>query len=269
VTGEFVNVGLVLFAPRHLDQPPVLRFEFKERIGRLRGLFPDFNRAAFQSAIRSIRRNAKSVAKDIERPDLFSIDGDVLAVAHKIIPHDGSSMRWSDISTGVSPELSKTFERACHRMLSLYDRHIASGRTDEDIWRPVHRALVERRVKIDFESKVIIGDLDSIEFRHSWKNGKVHAYEPLSFDLADAERIKDKARKWFGHMSTVQIGNAEDFKAYFIVGQPDDKALLPAYEAAVRILKSAPSNPEVYEESEVDLLVDSIEDQFRSHIAAL
>ncbi len=265
VTGEFVNVGLVLFAPPSDGQPPVLRFEFKDRISRIRGMFPDVDRRAFLAAMQAIRRHAKSVRSEVCRDDLFLSDLDAVAVAHKILPHDGSSLRWSSASAGVASDLEKVFLRATKRMLSTYDRTTSGGRTDEDVWRPVRQALVERKVDIEFEAKVIHGSVDTIEFRHSWKNGKIHAYEPLSFDLADADRIKDKARKWLGHLASVQIGSADEFQAYFIAGRPSKEALLPAYRTALEILRNAPSNPGVYEEAEIESLVNSIEDEFRHH----
>ena len=110
--------------------------------------------------------------------------------------------------------------------------------------------------------------MDSIEFSHSWKNGRIHAYEPLSFDLTDAENIKDKARRWVGHLSTVNIEASDEFKAYFIAGCPSDERLMTAYHAALDILRSAPTSPEVFEEAEVEDLVNSIEDEYRQHQTA-
>src|SRR5690606_19285420 len=120
----------------------------------------------------------------------------------------------------------------------------------------------------EFEKKVIQGEVDSIEFRHSWKNGKIHAYEPVSFDLTDGDNIKDKARKWMGHLAAANIGARDEFQAYFIVGKPSDPRLMSSYQTAVEILKSAPSGPEVYEEGQVGDLVDKIEDRYRHHTSA-
>lgn len=267
VTGEFVNVGIVFLAPEHDGYSPVLMSDFKERIQRLRPLFPDIDRHAFVASIGALRRAAKVISKDVASDRLFS-SGDARAVALRILPHDGSSLQWSGVGTGIAKNLSKEFERIADRMLSTYDRRSEARKTDEDVWRPIRLALAERKVPIEFEPKVIQGSVDTIEFKHSWKNGQIHAYEPLSFDLTDADNIKDKARKWMGHLASVKIGAHDEFKAYFIAGRPTDDRLMPAYETALSILRAAPSSPNVYEETDVDELVNVIEDEFRHHHAS-
>lgn len=264
VTGEFVNVGIVFLAPEHDGYAPVVLFDFKDRIQRLRPLFPNIDRPAFVATIAALRRAAKAIAKEIGGDRLFS-SGDARTVALRMLPHDGSSLQWSEVGTGIAKNVSKEFERIADRMLSTYDRRTEARKTDEDVWRPIRHALAERKILIDFEPKVIRGEVDAIEFKHSWKNGQIHAYEPLSFDLSDADNIKDKARRWMGHLSSVKIGAQDQFKAYFIAGRPSDERLLPAYETALSILRAAPNSPQVYEEADVEALVDTIEDEFRHH----
>lgn len=267
VTGEFVNVGVVLLAPAKGDARPIVRFEFKDRIQRLRSMFPDVDRSAFADTIRAVIRAARAVAKDIEGDSLF-LEGDARTVAIRMLPHDGSSLQWSAIGTGLAKDVEKEFRRIANRMLSHYDRRAEVKRSDDDIWRPVRAAILERKIGIEFESKTVRGDLDAIEFTHSWKNGKIHAYEPLSFDLADADNIKNKARRWFGHLGAVGTGAHEEFQAHFIVGKPSDPMLLDSYEAAVKILRSAAGSPEVYEEEQIPELIDKLEDSYRHHMNA-
>ncbi len=266
VTGEFVNVGLVMIAPGVSGARPIVRFEFKDRIQRLRSLFPDVDRAAFATAIQAVARSARTVAKQIEGGGLFT-EGDARTVAIRMLPHDGSSLQWSEVGTGLAADFEKEFRRIAARMLSHYDRRTGSKRTDDDVWRPVRTAIIEREIDIEFESKVVRGELDTIEFAHAWKNGKIHAYEPLSFDLADAENIKKKVRRWVGHLSTVAVGKHDEFQAHFIVGRPSDPRLLPSYDDAVKLLRSAAGHPEVYEEEEIPALIDKLEVSYRMHIS--
>lgn len=264
VTGEFVNVGLVLLAPSLRGCAPIVCFEFKDRVQRLRSLFPDVDRLSFAEAIRAISRSARTVAKQVESDGLFS-EGDARAVAIRMLPHDGSSLQWSEIGTGLAKDVEKEFERIADRMLSHYDKRSEAKRSDDDVWRPVRNAILERNISIEFESKIVRGELDAIEFTHAWKNGKIHAYEPLSFDLADAENIKNKARRWVGHLSTVVVGAHDEFQAHFIVGKPTDPRLLDSYADAVKLLRSAAGEPEVYEEAQIPELVDRLEDNYRHH----
>lgn len=267
VTGEFVNVGLVFLAPGTGNTRPIVRFEFKDKIQRLRSLFPDVDRSAFANAIHAVNRAARTVAKDIECDSLF-FEGNARAIAIRMLPHDGSSLQWSEIGSGLAKDVDKEFRRISERMLSHYDKRSEVKRSDDDVWRPVRAAIIERKIGIEFERKVVRGELDTIEFTHSWKNGKIHAYEPLSFDLADADNIKNKARRWVGHLSAVGVGAHDEFKAHFIVGKPTDPQLLDSYAAAVKILRSANGSPEVYEEEQISDLVDRLEDSYRRHVNA-
>jgi hypothetical protein len=92
-------------------------------------------------------------------------------------------------------------------------------------------------------------------YKHAWKNGDWHAFEPISFDLADAEGIKEKARRWRGHLKAVADGASEQINLSLIRGAPSDPSLMPAYENAQKILANAPFEPKLYLESMLDQLV--------------
>ena len=92
-----------------------------------------------------------------------------------------------------------------------------------------------------------------------------HVYEPVSFDLSDADGIKTKAREWRGHLAAVADGATEAFKPHFIVGAPERPELHKAYESALSILRKASGQPEIFEESQIDDLVSQIEDEVRTH----
>lgn len=260
-TAEFVNVGIVL----HVPSEGALRVRTRHTIGRIKDVFPDLDRRAFTEAMKAVERGVRSVAKDIATSGLLPCDGDAATYARRAVPVDYSSLQWSPIGTGLTDNAEKTFDRLYERFVTRYDEHTARRRTDEDVWRPVRNLLEERKIAVHLEKKEIIGKTDVISFDRTWKNGVWHAYEPVSLDLADADGIKDKARRWLGHLAAVADGASDDFKVYFILGRPQMRALLPAYENAKAILARAPGDPSIFEEDEVDSLVTSIEDEYRSH----
>jgi hypothetical protein len=94
-------------------------------------------------------------------------------------------------------------------------------------------------------------------------DGIWHAYEPLSFDLADAEGIKEKVRRWRGHLAAVADGSSEPMRLDFVVGAPRNPALDHAYRRALAILRQSEFAPRVFEEGQVDQLVDEIEAEVR------
>ena len=136
------------------------------------------------------------------------------------------------------------------------------------MWRPVLIKLGERHLASHLTEKVIAGSVDDVTFKHVWKNGMWNVYEPVSFDLADEDGIKRKAREWRGHLAAVvDDGQVEPFKPHFLVGAPTDTRLTGAYQTAKEILRRAPNSPEIFEEGQIDELVAQIEDEMRTHVA--
>lgn len=261
VTGERVNVGIIMFAPASR----MLSVRVRTTIGRFRGLYPDLNREAFTAAMHAAERSVLALGRSLEQGGLLFAHGDAVAIAGRALPSDDSSLRWSSpAGTGLTDDISETAERLFKRYVSQYDALSSHRRSDEDIWRPVRQKLIDRDLSSLFEEKTISGDVDEIVFKHAWKNGVWHVYEPVSFDLADADGIKTKAREWRGHLAAVADGATDKFKPHFIVGAPARPELRGAYEAAIKILGKASAHPEIFEEDQVDELVSKIEDEVRT-----
>jgi hypothetical protein len=264
VTGEFVNVGVVFYLPRS----NTLRISTRTTITRIKSVFPDLDRYAFTSAMRSVRRGIQKVANSLETEGFLKSEGDAGVFARAVLPPDESTLQWSPTGSGITDNPDEALARIYERFVGRYDRKLNHRRSDDEVWRPVRRKLEERNINAGFQEKIIRGGLDDILFKHAWKNGVWNVYEPVSFDLADSDGIKSKAREWFGHLAAVTAdGPTELFKAHFLVGAPHDPKLSSAYRAAVEMLRHAPGHGEVFEESEIDKLVDKIEDDVRSHIA--
>jgi hypothetical protein len=265
MTGEFINVGVVMHVPA---QRQVLA-RIRTTIGRIRGVFPDLDRNAFTVAMHAVQRAFKKIAKESVKAGLLGSEGDASDFARRAVPADDSSLQWSVVGSGLTSDANKTFERLYERFVARYDTHATHRRTDDDVWRPVLQKLEEKNLASRLQEKIISGPVDDVFFKHAWKNGCWQVYEPVSFDLTDADGIKKKAREWLGHLAAVVAdgGNVEPFKPHFIVGAPRDAKLRPAYDSAVAILRRSPNDPEVFEETQIEELVKQIEDEVLSRIA--
>lgn len=112
--------------------------------------------------------------------------------------------------------------------------------------------------------KTFKGSDDELEVKHAWKNGVWHCLQPVSFDLSDSENIHEKAYRWLGHLTAVH-DVSDPFKMYFLVGRPQGRKLEKAFNSAVKILRKAPVNTEIFFESQVTALSNELEQQVRSH----
>lgn len=266
ITMEFVNVGVVAHFNAFDHQPAVLKFQMRHTIGRFRELYPNLKRKDFLTAMKAVEYSLQKISKLINSESLPLSDTNVLFHALKAVPRDDSCLQWSSVSSGITVDVNNTFDKLFHRFVSKYDEKQSHRRTDDDVWRPVHQELRSRSINLKLEPKLIQGDFDQIQFKHAWKNGAWHAYEPISLDMADEEGILRKARLWYGQLNTALAGASEDICAYFIIGKPINEDLLNAHDKAVRIIKESHDKVKIYTESEVKVLVNDIEDQYNKHI---
>ena len=84
----------------------------------------------------------------------------------------------------------------------------------------------------------------------------------MTFDYINGDHILDKARRWAGILLFL-ADSEEKFKPYFLLGAPQDSRLNREYDIARRMLEKSPSQPEVFEEGDLEAFVDRIEDGIR------
>jgi hypothetical protein len=245
-TGEFLNVGVVI----HAASLGRLEFKTRKTFGRAKRMFPDLDGDAFHAAMRAVDRALAVQAQQVAAAGLLAGDGNAVSIARQALPADDSTLQWSELGSGVSDDLTKALDRLYARMVTRYDTHSTPRKTDDDVWRPVREKLAQLEIPIQLEEKIVTSATDEIAFK---------------LDLADADGIKDKARRWRGHLAAVADGAREELKLHFIVGAPQNPALRPAYQNALTILRQAEFNPTVFEDTQIDTLVAEIEDEVRAH----
>lgn len=261
-SGEFVNVGIVLYAPGARYLSALCRNTY----GRLNKVFPGVNAEHFKSLMRYIQARLEEQGERVAGELPLTDPSNVLEFAHAILPRDDSSLQWSPAGSGRTDDPSQTLERLFDRMVLRYEeRQTAAVRSDEDVWRNFKRNLEERRPLEHFQSRKITVQDDEFEFEHAWKNGVWHCFEPLSFDLAAADTIRDKAHRWLGQIASLQ-GAADPFKVYLLVGAPQQEQLRPAFVNAMGILRKIPGEKEVVLEQDAPALAARIADEVASHL---
>lgn len=260
VAGEFLNVGIVMYVPAFGE----LRVRTHKSISRLSSTFSDIEAPAFRKAMKAIDRGIARLGEETSL--LLSRDSQPDARRHalRVLPEDDSSLQWSPSGGGLSKDLDATFDRLYKRFVTQHDSESTERLTDGALWGRVTTKLAERNLKIPFQQKVLRGEIDSIQFENAWRNSSWHVYQPLSLDLASADAVKQKARRWRGHLSAVYDGCNEDLHLHFLLGTPRHESLARAYEAAKRILQGSPFASQVMDETQTDDFVDSIEREFRA-----
>lgn len=260
-TGEFVNVGVLLFSPKARYVSALCR----TTLGRLSHVFPGLNGEQFKSVMRHIQNKAEELNDEIHSELPFESCNTALDIARRILPSDDSALQWSSIGSGRSSDPSATLEKLFGRMVMQYDQKTAKQhRSDDDIWRQFKRDLESRSLLQYFQPKKISVKDDEIEFRHAWKNGQWHCIEPLSFDLSSADSIRDKAHRWLGQITSIS-NSQEKFRLYMLVGKPQDPSLNSAFESALSILKKMPAENEIFSIEQITQLTETLANEVATH----
>lgn len=263
-TGEFVNVGVALHAP----QARYASAQCRTTYGRLNKVFPGMNGEHFRSLMRHIQARFEELGEQLTNELALSEPRNVMEIASSILPRDDSSLQWSTIGSGVTSNPSETLDKLYERMVMHYDDHLhhRRHRNDQDVWRNFKHSLEARRLLHHFKPKRISVKDDEIEFKYAWKNGIWHCLEPLSFDLSEADNIRDKAHQWLGQITSVQNAS-EQFKLYLLIGKPQEDQLSQAFDSALSILNKIAVDKQIFLEQDAEKLTDLIVQEIASHKA--
>ncbi|MGH9799255.1 MAG: DUF3037 domain-containing protein, partial [Blastocatellia bacterium] len=116
-TGEFVNVGVALYAPDARYAGALCRPTY----GRLTKVFPGTNGEYFKSLMRHIQTRFENLGEQIATQLPLNQGDSVLDLAKTILPNDDSSLQWSPMGGGRTANPSQTLEQLFERMVMAYD----------------------------------------------------------------------------------------------------------------------------------------------------
>jgi Protein of unknown function (DUF3037) len=241
ISSEFINVGVVL-----LDMSTnQLHLKFREAYSRAKAMFPTLDRSNFVTMIKRAARAIKSKAPRVSN-DLFSASqmaGQSLSAEHLVLsalPRDDHGIQVGAVGNGTSRDMEKTLDDIFARfVLKHTDKKERYRRDDNDVWRPVLNRFKTENVADLFAPSQVTAKSDVQKFSHTWRNGVLHCIQPLSFDLSDADAIREKARSWLGRLSALD-DVANEFKAYLVIGAPTNANLMPAYQQGLELLAKVP-----------------------------
>lgn len=261
-TGEFLNVGVALCAPERRFVNAMCRTNFT----RLKAVFPSLDGDSFRASMRHVMACFERFGEEArDQLALRSSTGTVMDYALAVLARDDSSLQWSEAGTGVAANPEAMLAQLFERFVTSHDPKAPIHRKDDDdVWRHFSGALQQRQVLKHFDRKTIEVQDDEVEFKHAWKNGEWHCLAPVSFDLASADSIKEKAHRWLGQVTSVAKA-AERFRLYFLVAEPTQSELRPAYESALSILRKAPVEKEVFTESQAPELSERLAAEVAAH----
>lgn len=262
VTGEFANVGVILYAPR----ANYVGFKGSTAYGRLSEFFPGMDGDHFRRMIRSIESRAHEFSETAS--GLFKANLEEKAafdLGNRILPLDDSSLRFTEGGSGISSDLNQTLQRIYERYVERYSKKPQFQRRSDEVVLNSFKPLLAQRKLLDKVEPVVIRAKDyEHKFPIAWKNGKWNACEAVSFDYSDASHLLERANTWLGRGVSLNE-SPEKFTLHLIVGKPRDAKLKNSFTKALNILHKMPLRHEIVKEEEAKHLAEHIEKDLAQH----
>jgi hypothetical protein len=223
-TGEFANVGVILFAPN------ARFFGFKllgNRHARITNFFEQLDGRVFRSAMRTFREEMERLQ---EMLDHFGTDRDTPA-----LDKTGALRLWTEVVKPREtmlrfgePRVVLTTQPQA-KLLELYqfyvERNFATREYQEQVLeRGVRGWLREARLSDRFHPARVGNDEYHAQFPFvaGQEDMPEKVIKPLNLDYADAARIIDHGGQWIVRVNALKKRNLLPGKVLFAVKGPDD-----------------------------------------------
>jgi hypothetical protein len=259
-TREFVNVGVLLHAPR----VGFLGFEKLPALDRVKAMFPGLQ----SDSLRDLLAFLASRTAEIHHKTSEQLGRDLLSaetIARAMLPMDDSALQWSSAGGGATDDpqksLAELFERLVQRHLKA---HPPTRKEDVDVWKPFEREFRQRDVLQRFQEKTLtVGKLKHCFEAWQPPGGRLRLFQPLSFDLIDPSKIVEKAVHWNGLLRQFRKTDSE-FHAYLLIGAPLENDRQEAFAQACETLAEDGSGKELVREEEAPTFAAGIEKEIKS-----
>lgn len=238
VTQEFLNVGVVVYAPqaRYLDCLVTTRY------ARLSDAFAGINGEHFRRQVNYVERRLQQLSQQQAQLGLFEDhQPGIQTVLRQVLNDDDSSLVFGGYGSGLTDDLSEQLRSLFARLVERYVSHEdRPSRTEEEVWQTYRQEFDRLNVTPELSTVTIRTETYHYEFDHAWKNERWHPVEPVSFDLVHERNILDKASKWVGRMLML-ADSPEMGTLYLLLGAPRRDDVQQAYHHAVANLKAKAS----------------------------
>lgn len=263
-TGEFVNVGVVLFSKEH----QYLKCKTVRRYQRITHLFPEAQGKTIANILRNIEHSVYLESKKLT--ELFSLPDQLDTILNQVLINDNNALQFTTPKAAVDIDLEAALNDLYMQLVEKYylNEDDKQRLSDEDIWRLKYKSYFEKygispRLK-NHEVKV---PNDVISFGMSWKNEIWHSYEPLSFELKKKDSIKEKVYKWTGKLQALKQANEPLHISFLTSINPRHKELMSFVK---EYLQTSNGNLkiDVVTEDQAETVAKSIQKQMELHDAS-
>lgn len=213
VTGEFVNVGVVLYCPEEtfLDCLVINKYSrLSCFFGEINGDYIIKQLKSFQAALRRDSRSIQGLFANSEN----RLEG----ITRSLWSPDDSALRLTDVKKGVDPNPKGALDYLYERLIIKYAHEgQTNAPNDKLVWSRYYKKWFDKygisEYLKEYEVKTA---MDKIHFEKAWQNGVWNCFQGLSLDLKRHESAKNKVYKWAGILEELEASK-EHLHIYFLM----------------------------------------------------
>jgi len=258
VSGEFANVGLVVFSP----EEQFFAMKTIDRIGRIKQLFPEVNSRQFVKKLHQLRRAIEAKGKQLFTEMNVNQFKQLDQITASILPPDDSALYFTEVKSAIDISMEHAFEQLFQRMVPQSTMDGDEIITDKHIWTQLYKSYFEAHELDRLLTKHSVSTKDyNIEFDYAIKNGNWHYFEPVTFDLSRDGNIRDKVHKGVGRLAELDESD-EHFKLYLLSKLPDNPKLASFIKERLDNQKTDNYEVELVEPEEAEELMEELVGKF-------
>jgi hypothetical protein len=259
---EFVNVGVVLYAPK----ARFISAMCTERYGRLTKMFIQVQGTHFRQTVGYIESRIEEEGERLLKELPFDKQpASIAEIMLRILPKDDSAFQFSAPGSGLTDNPEKTLEELYNLYVNKYEgKSERQNRNEQEVWKTFKKPLEEKQVLWHLKPHLVKAKHFEYEFDYAWKNQLWHTYQPVSFDLVESSSIIDKANTWLGRAQSL-MDAPEKFKMFLLLGKPGDQKLKKSYQQAENILNKMELQHVFVREDEAEGFAEDLRKEIAGH----
>ncbi len=268
-SGEAVNVGVLLYAPGE----NFAQLEVDKKYGHLANLYRDFCAEDFEWGLESLNNGLRHLQRQLDDLSLFEqAPATASDLAKLILPDNGGSLRFEGINRGRGKDLEAELQDVFN--LWIGEQRPETGqwqrRNEKQVWSAYKQILELYKIPEALSQETIKTPSVELTFEHCYRNGKLHALQPLSLQYAKPADIVAHAAQWRGWGA--ELADVEEFgRLDLLLGTPDKT--IPNYSrehdekllAAEAMLKRMNVNHRIVREEEAPAYAKELASEMKSH----
>ncbi len=259
-TGEFVNVGIVVYN----YELNFLKTKIINKLNRLSGLFNGANIRFIKKMLHNFEHELNLTSKQLN--SLFTNSIELDKITNKILPNDDSALQLSELKYSIDLDMDSALNGLFSDLVDKYNIYQnLDSINDEKVWKLKYKKYFDKFSISEQLTKCEIKTEDDVfSFNKAWRNDIWHCYQPLSFNLQNIDRIKDKVYKWVGKMQEIQ-SSVEPVHISFLTSISKEHSDTEDFIIKLLTTQQKKLTTEVISENEAELLAIQISKMMHEH----